>query len=105
MKVTVNHNLSQEKLLECSKNLLDNLRKEHGDNISNIVQLWTGYNCKFSFRIKGLAISGTITVNEHDVIVDGKLPVAAMLFKGMIEDTIKKHTEEMINNCATTHKS
>ncbi len=100
MKIIVKHNLAQDKLLICSKNLLANLQKEHGDTISNIVQLWTEYTCKFSFRIKGIGISGYIYVNENDLLVEGKLPFAATFFKGMIEDTIRKHTEEMIKNCS-----
>ena len=64
------------------------------------MQLWNGNVSKFSFRVSGFKIEGTLTVTEKNIIINGKLPLTAMLFKSIIEDTIKKHADKMISQCS-----
>ena len=100
MNIKIDHNLATEKALACSKTLLEKLREEQSDKISNVVQLWNGNVSNFSFRVSGFKIEGTLTVTEKNIIINGKLPLAAMLFKGIIEETIKKHADKMIFQCS-----
>ncbi len=99
MKITIKHNLQGENAINCAKNILDGLKEEHKDKISNLVQIWTGNKSKFSFRLKGISVTGTIVVNFDDIEISGKLPFAAMLFQGVIEDTIKKNAHKMLTEC------
>jgi len=99
MNIKIKHNLQGEKALNCAKHILDGLKEEHQDKISNLVQIWTGNKSKFSFRLKGISVTGTIVVNSDNLEISGKLPFAAMLFQGVIEDTIKKNADKMLTEC------
>jgi hypothetical protein len=99
MNITVNHTLSFEQALKCSKNIIDRLKEEHSDRITNLVQMWNGNISNFSFRIAGMNIDGTLTVFSDRIEIHGNLPAAAFLFKRMIEETIQRHAEKMLKNC------
>ncbi len=101
MEIIIKHNLEQDKVLECSKNILEHLRTEHAGKITNIVEVWTGYTSEFSFRFKSMSIRGTIQVNSDNIKITGKLPMAAMLFKGLIEETIRREANKLVKECAS----
>ena len=44
-------------------------------------------------------ISGTITVNENNVLIESKLPFAARIFQGLIENKIRENADEKIAEC------
>lgn len=100
MNIRINHNLQLFDAVVCAKNILDNLREEHSDKISNVVQRWTGNVSKFSFRLKNFNVTGTINVSDSYVEISGRLPFAAMMFKGLIENTVKNNAQKMLNKCA-----
>ncbi len=99
MNIRINHNLQQSDAVMCAKKILDNLREEHSNNISGIVQSWSGNSSRFSFRLKGFNVAGTINVTDNYVDINGKLPFAAMMFKGLIESTIRNNAKKMLDKC------
>jgi len=99
MQLSVQHMNPQDQMLTCSKNLLTQLQEEHKGRISEVVQIWNGYDSKFSFKISGFSIDGTLSVKKDKLEISGKLPFGARLFKGMIEDTILKNMRELVQNC------
>ncbi len=103
MQLSVNHTNPKDKMLECSKKLLDQLKEQHKGRISHVTQIWTGYDSKFSFRISNFNVEGTICVKEDKLEINGRLPLAARLFKGMIEDTIIKSMKQLVIDCKNKH--
>ena len=99
MRIVIKHDLPKDNAVECSKNIINNLREEHGDKISSVSQTWNQNKSDFSFSMKGLSVKGNIEVTNNEVIISGKLPFAAMMFKGIIENTIKKNAVKMLNDC------
>ena len=99
MKVVINHSLPQNNAIECSKKIIDNLKEEHNDRISDVFEKWDKNKSDFSFKLMSFNISGNIKVTENEVIIEGKLPFAASMFKGIIEKTIKDNANKMLNNC------
>ncbi len=99
MKVIVNHTLSRADALQCSKEILEHLRRQHATSITSVVEVWTDYKSDFSFRYRNMSITGNIFVNENNIEISGRLPMAAMLFNGIIEDTIKREAAAMLGNC------
>ncbi len=99
MKILLKHDVGISKATDCSKKILDTLKEKHKDKISNMVQNWTGNKSDFSFKVMNFNIKGTLVVNEKDIVISAKLPLGASLFKGMIEKTIKEHSDEMIKKC------
>ncbi len=105
MNISLSHNLSVEKALICSKNILNQLKEDHSDRISNLVQMWNGTVSEFSFRIAGMNISGTLSVFSDRIEIKGDLPAAAFLFKKMIEDTFQRHAAKILKDCANNKKN
>lgn len=99
MKIIIEHKLQEDNALCCAKKILDELKEEHHDKISNLVQMWTDNESQFSFRLKGISITGTIRVNAGNIEIFGSLPFAARIFQGVIEDAIKKNAQKMLDNC------
>jgi len=99
MKVTVEHNFTQETAIDCAENIFKNLSEKFKDEFSNLKQGRNDNIIDFSFKVRGMSISGEITITENKVSVESRLPFAARMFQGMIENKIKENAEEMMAKC------
>ena len=99
MKVTVKHNFTQETAINCAENIFKNLSEKFKDEFSNLQQTRNDNKISFSFKIRGMNVSGKMTITENDVTVESRLPFAARMFQGMIENKIKENAEEMMAKC------
>ena len=99
MKVVLDHNLPQERAIICAEKIFKDLSEKYEDEFSDLEQKTEGNEILFSFRIRGMNISGTITVNEDNVTIEGKLPFAAKIFKGLIENKIRENADDKIAEC------
>jgi hypothetical protein len=96
LKIIVPHQLTQEEALRRTRGLLDEVKKQFADKISNVCEEWEGNNCKFSFSAMGLPTSGTLTVKPSEVELSGNLPLAAALLRTKIESTIRERAEKLL---------
>ena len=96
INLTVSHRLSQEEALKRVQGLLEDLRSQYSDQISDLREQWSNNICRFSFSAMGSSVSGTLTVTPSSVELSGDLPWAASLFKGKIESAIKKQAETLL---------
>ena len=94
--MSVPHKLSQEDAMKRIKGLLENVKREHSDKISDVREQWTDNVGTFSLSAMGFAVSGTIAVTPTDVQVSGELPFAASFFKNRIETTIRERATELL---------
>jgi putative polyhydroxyalkanoic acid system protein len=78
------------------KQLLENVKKEHSDRISDVREQWTGNVGTFSLSAMGFSVSGTIAVTPTEVQLSGDLPFAASFFKSRIEATIRERATELL---------
>lgn len=99
MTIQLNHNLDTEKGIVCAEKIFKRLSEEYKDEFSDLQQETNGNIINFSFKIRGMNIKGDITVEKNKVTINSKLPFAAKLFQGMIEDKIKENANKMISNC------
>ncbi len=99
MTIELNHNLEQEKGIICAEKIFNQLSEEYKDEFSDLKQNTVGNIINFSFKIRGMNIKGNITVEKDKVIIKSKLPFAARIFRGMIEDKIKENADKMISQC------
>ncbi len=99
MKLILNHNLPQEKAISCAEKIFSELSVKFKDEFSDLKQETDGNKILFSFKIKGMNISGKMTVEENEVILESKLPFAARIFKGIIEEKIKENANKMLEEC------
>jgi hypothetical protein len=95
--VQIEYSISQVIALERVKGLLNKLRDEYGNMISDLKEKWDGNVGTFSFRAMGMSVEGEIHVEPGLVIFDGKIPITALAFKGTIEKTIIAEANKLLN--------
>lgn len=97
LNINIPHQLPKEEAVARVKKLLGQLKKDHGDQISEVTEEWDGEKANFSFNIKGFDLSGIINVDDNEVTIDGKLPFALSLFKGQISSLITKKATQVLS--------
>ncbi len=90
------HELGQEEATKRLKEKFHVVREQHGHKAADLVETWEGNVLSFAFKVMGMAVSGTVTVEDAAVKLDAKLPLAAMMFKGMIEREIRKELGDVL---------
>ncbi len=94
--VTVKHKLPQGEACIRMKQLLQQMKIEYAENISDLSESWNGGICRFHLKMMGISIPGEIDIESGDVKISGDLPFTAMLFKGQIESTICQRAAHLL---------
>ena len=94
--VSVPHRLGREAALSRVQRFLDDIRQTYGQDLSDVRGQWHGNRLEFGFKAKGLGVHGTLVVEETEVHVSGPLPLAAMFFRGRIEQQIRQELEKLL---------
>lgn len=95
LNMTVLHRLTQDEAATRIKGLLNEVKAQFADKISDLHEEWDSNTGKYSFSAMGFPVSGTVAVKATQVEIAGDLPFAAILFKKKIEDTIKDRAETL----------
>jgi hypothetical protein len=96
LNLTIPHSLTPDEAAQRIRSLLNDLKAEHGDQIDDLKEEWTGHTGKFACTVMGFGVSGILTIEPSTVTITGNLPLAAMLFKGRLEAMIKRHAAELL---------
>ena len=94
--MSVPHQLGQQETTRRIQDLLPKMKADYGDQIRDLQEEWHGNTGHFSFSVMGFSVSGTLTVNENSVDLDGNLPFAATFFKGKIKSVIEEKAQEIL---------
>lgn len=97
LNVKIPHDLSKEEALERIKNMLNNLKKEQKDKITNLKEDWQDNKGSFSFSAMGFDLAGDVNVDDNNVEINSKLPFAVSFFKGAIEEMITKEAKKLLS--------
>lgn len=97
MNVEVAHTMGKEAAKERLKSLMEKIQEHYKNQVKDIQQSWDGDVMNYSFKTFGLVISGAMTVGEDKVTLDGKIPIAAMAFRGQIEKSIRDELERQLS--------
>jgi type IV secretory pathway TrbF-like protein len=84
----VTHQLGQHEATERLKNLLNQVREQYKDFVTEVRGDWADNVLNFSLKTYGFLIDGTLTVDDQSARLDGNLPFAALPFRGKIEQSI-----------------
>jgi hypothetical protein len=57
--------------------------------VAELREGWTDGTFSFRFKVVGMRISGTLTVEDSAVRVAAEVPFAALLFKKKIEEQVR----------------
>lgn len=96
LEMSIPHKLSQEEAKRRIEDLLPKMKSDFAGQIKDLKEEWNGNTGRFSFTVMGFAVSGTLTVNESTVDLDGNLPFAASFFKGKIKSVIEEKAQEIL---------
>jgi len=96
LKMTTAHALGQEEAVRRLQEKFSVVRETYRDKVSNLDEQWNGNTLSFAFKAAGMKVSGTVTVGAADVQLDARLPLAAIMFKGLIERQIRAELGELL---------
>src|SRR5262245_23970251 len=89
LATAVNHKLGAADATERLNTFLEDVRRDYGDKLQDARGEWQGNTLHFGFTVYGMGIQGTMEVSDTSVNVNGKLPLAAALFRGQAEKSIR----------------
>ena len=92
----VPHNLEQEEAKNRVQGLLEKVREQYQDQVSDLEESWTDNTLSFAFKTYGFDIKGDVNVEPEKVCLQGGLPFAAVAFKGKIEQVIREQLEKVL---------
>lgn len=94
--LSVAHDLGSEEALRRLQTESDVLKQTFGDSVSDLEENWNDSTLDFSLAAYGMKVCGDVVVSPAAVSTNIKLPLAAAIFKGMIEDRIRQRLEEVL---------
>ena len=95
--INLSHGLGNEGTKERLRDAMSQIQERYSNQISDLEEEWEGDTLMFSFSTFGFRISGTMAVSEEQVHVKGNLPIAAMMFRGKIEQSLKEELGKILS--------
>lgn len=95
--VAVPHNLSAADAKNRIQKLVGDLQKQFAGMIQNVQEKWADDRADFSFDAMSFAISGSLFIEPSQVRIEGTLPMAALPFKGRIEEAVRSKATELLS--------
>ena len=84
----VPHQLGQQQATERLRSFLDQVRERYKDVVSDFQGKWVENVLDFSLTTYGFKITGQLTVEDQRARLSANLPLAALPFRGKIEQSI-----------------
>jgi len=94
--IEVPHNLGQQAAKERLEGFLKQIEEKYKGQIGEVDGGWDGYTLNYAFSTFGIAIKGKLTIEEDKVVLDGEIPLSAMMFKGKITGGVKEALEKAL---------
>lgn len=89
LNLSVPHCLGKAEAQVRLERFLDNIRQQHAAELNDVRGGWTANVLEIELDIRGIGVSGRMIVEETHIHVSGPLPLAALFFRGRIEQTIR----------------
>ena len=97
IEMSIPHQIGQEEALNRIKTLLGNVQTRFAGQVKDVQEEWHDNEGSFSFSVMNTPVSGKLRVNNGDVALDGKLPLAASLFQGKIKEVIMEEARKVLS--------
>jgi hypothetical protein len=99
-QTVVPHQLGRAAARARLEQVLPRLAAGFGDQLSDLQGAWHGHELHYGFTAVGFKITGQIVVEEAAARVHCQLPMAALLFRGRIEQEIRVHLSAALRGSA-----
>lgn len=96
MNLKINFEIEKSEALKRIKKLVPKLKEDFKGQISDTYENWNENKADFGFKAMGFKVNGILNVLDNYLIIQSKLPFAALPFKGMIESKIKEIAYELL---------
>jgi hypothetical protein len=90
------HSLGREEATRRLKEKFAAAQSKYQGQVSNFREEWQDHTFSFGFQALGMAVTGTVAVGDKDVKLATSLPMAAAMFKGMIEQRIRQEVGDLL---------
>jgi len=90
------HELGREQAVHRLKHGFSFVKGNYQSHLSDVTEQWNDHTLTFGFKAMGMKVSGDVVVEEDRVKVDASLPIAAVMFKGTIEDRVRTELERLL---------
>jgi hypothetical protein len=97
IEMKIPHSLGKDEALNRIKNLIGSVQTKFSGQLNDVQEEWNENEGSFSFSIMNMPVSGKLTVNNEDVALDGKLPLAASFFQGKIKEVIMEEAKKVLS--------
>ena len=96
LSLDIPHSLGQEEATRRLKEKFAAAQAEYQGQVSNFREEWQDHTFSFGFHALGMAVTGTVAVEDAAVKLVTHLPLAAALFKGAIEDRLRQEVGKLL---------
>ena len=96
INIAVPHTHGQQGAFDRLHGFMAKMKEQYKDNVSDLQESWQGNRLDYSFKTFGLKVRGAVEVQEQQVVVNADLPLAAIMFKGKIEQEIRGTLEKVL---------
>jgi hypothetical protein len=96
-RVSVPHELGREIARQRVEGFLDQVQRDMPTFVSDVGGDWQDSRLDFRLKASGMSITGMLVVEDTAAEVSGSLPLAAALFRGQIERTIRDELSRLLS--------
>jgi len=89
----VPHQLGTAQAAERLRKFIEQTQVQYQDLLSDLQGQWLGNVLTFAFKAYGFKINGTLTVDDTAARLTGNLPLAAVPFRGKVEQVIQRELQ------------
>jgi len=90
------HELGQEEAVHRLKHGFSFVKSSFAGQLSDVSEQWDENRLAFGFKAMGMKVSGNVLVEDSAVKLDADLPLAAVMFKGLIEQRIRTELDRLL---------
>lgn len=95
-KAAVPHHLSAEEAKQRVDSLMRSIDQKYPGMVSNLTSEWNDNLLSLAFTVYGFNIKSDLKVEDQKVDINGNIPLAALPFKGKIQETISEKLKELL---------
>ena len=96
IKVPVPHGLSEDEIRHRMNQLIDKSGTDIPGGVRNVQVRWLGNVAQYSFTAHGYKVSGHMTIQLPEIIIEALIPFMFVLFKDKISQVITQHATELL---------
>jgi hypothetical protein len=96
LTVETSHTLSEQEAMRRLQEKVGALKDTYQGQFSDLEEQWNENTFSFGFRAAGMTFAGTATVEAARVRLDAQLPLAVMMFKGMIQARVNQELGSLL---------